>query len=169
MRRYCGFKPSGGRSYRRSTIFRSVAAGRAGRHGFDRLREALEAPSTRGHEILGARGRPKSGRMACRARGGCGTFSDSDHGSATGTVWGSQGKRGRRSGIQRCSDKAYTNWVPQTIQDARAQSGQADPRVSLPEWKAALAAQWFGQKRPTRLPMQRLRSWRQLGSAFSAL
>ena len=119
-----------------------------------------------GHEILGARGRPKSGRMACRARGGCGTFSDSDHGSATGTVWGSQGKRGRRSGIQRCSDKAYTNWVPQTIQDARAQSGQADPRVSLPEWKAALAAQWFGQKRPTRLPMQRLRFRRQLGSAL---
>jgi len=38
--------------------------------------------------------------------------------------------------------------------------------MSSPEWKAAQAAQWFGQKRPTRMPMQRLRLRRQLGSAL---
>ena len=61
-------------------------------------------------------------------------------GSATGTVRGSQGKQGCRSGIQSCSDKAYTYWTPQTIQDARAKPGLAGPRVSSPEGKAAQAA-----------------------------
>jgi hypothetical protein len=85
-------------------------------------RRKTHLPTVRGHLITRGHGE-RSGRFPSppsAAEGGrklgmsrSGRLPDlSDHGSATGTVWGSQGKPGRRSGIQRWPDKAYTYWAP---------------------------------------------------------